>query len=173
MNLMCSERGRLDCDGVFFLSACKKMWWKNLRKNYNKISYIINKSYSGFGGTKNSLSLNISGYFQKWKCWSVSSLVFHCSLSLSLLTFLKCCLRTVVIQCLAAFQVSARAGSPIGCCNMALTWANRRRGPSTAGTRWRKLHQVHQCSLIYSRHPTSVDRTILPRCSHCDGSWTS
>ena len=50
--------------------------------------------------------------------------------------------RSVVIRCLAAFQVSARAGSPIGCCSMAPTWASRRRGPFTVGTHWRKPHQV-------------------------------
>lgn len=49
----------------------------------------------------------------------------------------------VVIRCLAAFQASARAGSPIGCFSMALTWVSRKRGPSTAGTLWRKPHQVH------------------------------
>lgn len=50
--------------------------------------------------------------------------------------------RSVVTRCLAAFQASARAGSPIGCCSTAPTWASRRRGPFTAGTRWRKPHQV-------------------------------
>lgn len=50
--------------------------------------------------------------------------------------------RCVVTRCLAAFQVSARVGSLIGCCSTAPTWVSRRRGLFTAGTPWRKPPQV-------------------------------
>lgn len=56
--------------------------------------------------------------------------------------------RPAVIQRLAAFQASARAGSLTGCCSTGRTSASRRSGPFTAGTRWRKPLQVRAPSFV-------------------------
>ena len=72
-----------------------------------------------------------------------------------------------VIWCLAAFQASARAGSLIGCCSTAPTWASRRRGPSTAGIRWRKPHQVRLSA--WSLALLALDSVCL--CCLSKGLW--
>lgn len=47
-------------------------------------------------------------------------------------------------------QVSARAGSPIGCCSRGQTWVNRRKGHFTDGTSLRRQILVNKCSLNLS-----------------------